>query len=172
MATSYTYMYKYDHVHGGKGTQDRTKHLTAMLLNMTCTEAVPGANVCEHQHAKSSTTRQMYRLQLKMTQHRIEQRLYDMHLQWLPHHHQDKAGVFVYSMCRVLFTSWTDNQEHSCRQGCMSGQVNGFRMLFVIDSGCKLQYCTELVSHSSVNVVCALVKKETGHKSTEHRRRS
>lgn len=52
MAKSYTYMYEYDHVHGWKVTQDCTKHLIAMLLNMRCTEAVPAANVCEHQHAK------------------------------------------------------------------------------------------------------------------------
>ncbi len=52
MAKSYTYMYEYDHVHGWKVTQDCIKHLIAMLLNMRCTEAVPAANVCEHQHAK------------------------------------------------------------------------------------------------------------------------
>jgi len=68
------------------------------------------------------------------TTHMITQRFYYMHLQRLPYHHKDKAGVCIEwedSVRLTLVTTWTDNPEHSCSQVCMSRQFNGLCKLVI-----------------------------------------
>lgn len=54
-----------------------------------------------------------------------------MHLQRLPHHHKDKAGACVEYVHGIDYIR-ADNPEHSCSEVCMSRQVNGLQLLFVI----------------------------------------